>query len=263
MARPADPRRAAVRRSTLSRILTGLAQGLKWLLVSLFISILIEWVGMVFWWEDQGSAHSQQMLANELQYLGADSYYSGWAAHRVQAARDFPDRVYDLVFERIGIMELVHWITPVPSPHESGIRPVLHRLHGSVSEYVVAAMQMDAGLYRTTDHPGPVIARVRAVRLGGTGGRSGAPGSQALGRWPGKLLCVSLRQESHAAVVPVRLGAVSGVTGQRAPVLDPPAVRAGVCPGGQDHGRYLQEVPLNPVRNLRRSTVSCRVPVRC
>ncbi len=142
MARPADPRRAAVRRSTLSRILTGLAQGLKWLLVSLFISILIEWVGMVFWWEDQGSAHSQQMLANELQYLGADSYYSGWAAHRVQAARDFPDRVYDLVFERIGIMELVHWITPVPSPHESGIRPVLHRLHGSVSEYVVAAMQM-------------------------------------------------------------------------------------------------------------------------
>ena len=142
MARPTDPRRAVVRRGTFSRILTGLAQGLKWLLVSLFISILIEWTGMVFWWEEQGAAHSRQMLANELCWLGTGFHQNGWMGHIGNHAYHLSDRVYSLLFERTGIVELVHWITPAPSPHESGIRAVLHRLHAPVSEYVVAAMQM-------------------------------------------------------------------------------------------------------------------------
>ncbi len=142
MARPADPRRTVVRRGTFSRILTGLAQGLKWLLVSLFISILIEWTGMVFWWEEQGAAHSRQMLTNELRWLGTGFHQNGWMGHIGNHAYHLSDRAYSLLFERTGIVELVHWITPAPSPHESGIRAVLHRLHAPVSEYVVAAMQM-------------------------------------------------------------------------------------------------------------------------
>ena len=31
---------------------------------------------------------------------------------------------------------------------------------------------------------------------------------------------------------------------QRTLVLGSPAVRARLCPGSQDHGRYLQEVPV-------------------
>ena len=92
MTRPADPRRTLARRSTFSRALTGLARCLKWLLVSLLISILIEWVGMVFWWEEQGLAHSRQMLVNELQYLGTDLDHGGWAAQEgfhVQDQRGF------------------------------------------------------------------------------------------------------------------------------------------------------------------------------
>lgn len=142
MARPVDPRRAVVRRSALSRVLTGLAQGLKWLLLSLLASILVEWIGMAFWWEEQGLAHSRQMLADELRYLGADSGHGGWAAHRVQAARDLSDQAYGLVFERTGLVELVHWVTPAPSPDESGIRAGLHRLYAPVAEFVMAAMQM-------------------------------------------------------------------------------------------------------------------------
>ena len=142
MARPADPRRTAVRRGTFSRILSGLAQALKWLLVSLLLSILIEWVGMRFWWEAQGPAHSRQMLANELRWLGTGFHQGGWAAHIGHQAYDLSGQVYRLLFEWTGIVELIHWITPAPSPHESGIRVVLHRLHAPVSEYVVAALQM-------------------------------------------------------------------------------------------------------------------------
>jgi len=142
MARPADPRRTAVRRSTFSRVLTGLAQALKWLLVSLLLSILIEWIGMGFWWEAQGPAHSQQMLANELRWLGTGVHQEGWMARIGHQAYGLSDRVYNLLFEQTGIVELVRWITPAPSPHESGIRPVLHRLHAPVSGYVVVALQM-------------------------------------------------------------------------------------------------------------------------
>ncbi len=142
MARPTDPRRTVVQRGTFSRILASLAQGLKWLLLSLCLSILIEWVGMVFWWEEQGAAHSRQMLANELRWLGAGVHQGGWMAHIASHAHHSSDRVYSLLFERTGIMELLHWIIPTPSPHESGIRAVLHHLHAPVSEYVVVAMQI-------------------------------------------------------------------------------------------------------------------------
>lgn len=142
MTRPADPRRTVIRRSTLSRALTGLAQCLKWLLVSLFISILVEWVGMVFWWPEQGLAHSQQMLVNELRYLGTEVYRRAGAAYSVQMAYHLADRVHDVIFEWTGLVELIYWITPLPSANESGIRPVLHRLYIPASEFVLAAMQM-------------------------------------------------------------------------------------------------------------------------
>ncbi|MDE0410812.1 MAG: TIGR03747 family integrating conjugative element membrane protein [Gammaproteobacteria bacterium] len=142
MAKPADPRRAVVRRGTFSSLLAGLAQGPKWLLLSLLLSILIEWAGMMFWWEAQGAAHSRQMLANELHWLGTGVQQEGWMAHISNQAYSLPDRAYSLLFEQTGIVELVHWITPAPSPHESDIRAVLHRLHAPISEYVVAAMQM-------------------------------------------------------------------------------------------------------------------------
>ena len=106
-----------------------------------------------------------------------------------------------------------------------------------------------------------IHARVRAVRLGGAGGRSGASGPSALGRRPGKLLRVSLCQESFPAVVPVRLGTVPGVARQRAPVLDTPAIRAGVCLGSQDHGQHLQEVSVAPAGNRFAGLVFTGFPV--
>ena len=39
------------------------------LIASLLFSILIEWAGVIFFWEDQGWRHSQGMLINELGWL--------------------------------------------------------------------------------------------------------------------------------------------------------------------------------------------------
>lgn len=74
---PRDPRRPVAQPGTVSRLLTGIAQCLKWLFLSLLFSILVEWIGMAFWWEEQGLGHSRQMLVNELQFLGTD-FHRSW-----------------------------------------------------------------------------------------------------------------------------------------------------------------------------------------
>ena len=142
MAEPTDPRRPVARPGAVSRVLTGIAQCLKWILVSLVFSILIEWVGMVFWWEEQGLAHSRQMLVNELQFLGADFHRSWLTAHPMQFASDLSDRFYYFAFEWTGIVDLIQWITPPPIIEEPGMRPVLHTLYRPVADFVLAGMQI-------------------------------------------------------------------------------------------------------------------------
>src|SRR5210317_1113932 len=122
VAEPADPRRSVASPGMFSRILTGIAQCFKWLFLSLVFSILVEWIGMVFWWEEQGLVHSRQMLVNELQFLGTDFHRSWLTAHPMQFASDLSDRFYYIAFEWTRIVDLIQWITPVSYPEESGVR---------------------------------------------------------------------------------------------------------------------------------------------
>ncbi|EEB8600453.1 TIGR03747 family integrating conjugative element membrane protein [Salmonella enterica] len=42
------------------------------LLASLFFSLLIEYVGLIFWWPEQGSLHARGMMETELGYLSSN-----------------------------------------------------------------------------------------------------------------------------------------------------------------------------------------------
>ena len=55
-----------------------------WLLLSLLISIMIEWVGMVWFWPEQGAGHSQTVLTSDIVHLDARLYgHSLTIKHRV------------------------------------------------------------------------------------------------------------------------------------------------------------------------------------
>lgn len=142
MAQANDPRQPVARPGALSRVLTGFAQCLKWLFLSLVFSILVEWVGMLCWWEAQGLDHSRQMLVNELHYLGTDFHRSWITDQPMVFAGNLSDRVYQVAFEWTGLVDLIQWLTPIPPPEESGMRPLLHRLYRLVSDYVMAAIQI-------------------------------------------------------------------------------------------------------------------------
>ena len=65
----ADPRRTAVRQGLFTKGLATVSQAILWLLFSLLFSIIVEWVGMLLWWPEQGLDHSRTMLAKEIGYL--------------------------------------------------------------------------------------------------------------------------------------------------------------------------------------------------
>lgn len=142
MVEPRDPRRPVTQPGMISRLLTGIAQCFKWLIVSLVFSILVEWIGMMFWWEEQGLNHSRQMLVVELQYLGADFHRSWITAQPMEFARNVSDSIYHYAFEWTGLIDLLQWVTPKPLAEESGARPLLHSFYRPVSDFVLAAMQV-------------------------------------------------------------------------------------------------------------------------
>ncbi|NIB44040.1 TIGR03747 family integrating conjugative element membrane protein [Pseudomaricurvus alkylphenolicus] len=137
-----DPRNRVVQRGFWSNLLTGFAQCLKWLVVSLLFSIIVEWIGMTFWWEAQGIDHSQQMLANELSFLGTDVQHSLLTDNPTTYADSLSKWFHVLLFEYTRILELIEWLSPEPAPGEKGIRLVLRNLYWPMSEYVAAAVQI-------------------------------------------------------------------------------------------------------------------------
>ena len=95
MAEPlADPRRRVVEGGLISKSLTAIAKIIQWLLLSLVFSILIEWVGMVLWWPEEGIEHSRTMLAREISYLDTDFQRSVVTSDPAQFAKRFADNTY-------------------------------------------------------------------------------------------------------------------------------------------------------------------------
>ncbi len=138
----ADPRRTAIRRGLISNGLTAAAQAIKWLLFSLVFSLVIEWVGMVLWWPEEGIAHSRTMLANEISYLDSDFRRSIVSSDPARFAKRVADSTYHYLFEVTQFTRFIRWVSPPPHPDEQGLRPTLHRIYRPLAEFVIAAMQV-------------------------------------------------------------------------------------------------------------------------
>ena len=53
----------------VGQLFSALVQLVAWLLISLLISITIEWIGMVWFWPEQGAQHAKRVLAADQAYL--------------------------------------------------------------------------------------------------------------------------------------------------------------------------------------------------
>ncbi len=57
------------KRTSVFQFLTGMVIVI---FISLLLSIIVEWIGMTFFWQDQGSKHSLSMLSAEINYVNKD-----------------------------------------------------------------------------------------------------------------------------------------------------------------------------------------------
>ena len=138
----ANPRRRVVQGGLISKSLTAVAKVMQWLLLSLLFSIIIEWAGMVLWWSEEGIEHSRAMLAKEISYLDTDFRRSIVTSDPARFAKGFADNTYHYLFEVTRFVDLIHWVSPTPTPNEPGVRPTLHKIYHSIAEFVIAMMQV-------------------------------------------------------------------------------------------------------------------------
>ncbi|OOZ45272.1 TIGR03747 family integrating conjugative element membrane protein [Solemya velum gill symbiont] len=137
-----DPRRTVVQQGLFTRGLATISQAILWLLFSLLFSIIVEWVGMVIWWPEQGLDHSRTMLAKEISYLDTDFRRSIVTSDPARFAKEVADGTYHYLFEVTRVVAFIHWVSPPSRQKEQGMRPTLHKIYWPLVEFVIAAMQV-------------------------------------------------------------------------------------------------------------------------
>ncbi len=109
-----------------------------WLIVSLLFSILIEWIGMTFWWDDEGAAHSRGMLTTEIGYLSGDLRRTALVSDTAAYARAFADTSYEWLWQRTGLARAIRRAANPPDA-ASALQQGIYNLYSAVADYVVAA----------------------------------------------------------------------------------------------------------------------------
>ena len=77
------------------------------LLISLFFSIVTEWIGLYFFWPEEGWHHSRDMLNSELEWISKSFTQSLLIQDPDHTARRIVGFVYEWCFEKTGLIE---WI---------------------------------------------------------------------------------------------------------------------------------------------------------
>lgn len=106
---------------------------------SLVLAILLEWIGMLFIWSDQGSHHAEQMLSYELDQLSSDFRRSIVMDAPVQTARRLIKWTHEHVVVQSGLREWIELSLSGTEERRAGFRRLLKMAYAAVEPYAVAA----------------------------------------------------------------------------------------------------------------------------
>lgn len=78
------------------------------MLISLFLSIVFEWIGLYFFWSEQGYHHARDMMFVELDWISDDFTDSFIIAEPGLTASQLIEKAYQVGFVDTGIMDFFH-----------------------------------------------------------------------------------------------------------------------------------------------------------
>ncbi|WP_101776040.1 TIGR03747 family integrating conjugative element membrane protein [Pasteurella oralis] len=87
----------------------------KTVILSLFLSILIEWLCITFLWPEEGHLHSKRVMQEEFSWFSAEFQYSLIYSYPVSLAENTITILYNWLFIKTGIQR---WLN---NPHQSEI----------------------------------------------------------------------------------------------------------------------------------------------
>ncbi|MGV6989222.1 TIGR03747 family integrating conjugative element membrane protein [Testudinibacter sp. P80/BLE/0925] len=109
-----------VRQGLFSRLFSLFSRILGVLIISLILSILFEWIGITWFWPDEGYRHSQQMMLTEISWFTSDFTQSLLHTSPHGFAEYVITQVHEYLFVKTG---LARWLEA-------------QHAHGSMSYYV-------------------------------------------------------------------------------------------------------------------------------
>lgn len=88
----------------LSSIVGAFFEVMMWLILSLLLSIIMEWIGITFWWKDQGAVHSLDLYRAEIKNLavGLQPIFGGFVP--AETASSAINQFYTKVWQDSGIL---------------------------------------------------------------------------------------------------------------------------------------------------------------
>lgn len=122
--------------SAILRWMTGI---IGFLLLGWLLAIVVEWIGLLWWWREEGILHAQQAMAQELAFLGRDSERSLLGSHPAVFARRCADTVHFWLFEWTGLMDGLQWLAQ-PAAQGDPVRAMWHGFYGAVEPFVLTAI---------------------------------------------------------------------------------------------------------------------------
>ncbi len=150
MAQATPAPQQAVEPGVIGGFFLGAVKVLGWLVLGLVFSILAEWLGMTFWWPEEGPHHSRRMLEAELGYLEGSVPRSLVSTDPAGFARRLADGFYHYGFEVTGIASGVERLNAPAQPQDATRLKISRILYAPASSYLLAAI---------------TITQVYAVRL--------------------------------------------------------------------------------------------------
>ena len=103
------------KRGVISKTIDNFFKVLGLLIFSALISIIIEWIGMTFYYPDEGYHHAQSMLEREIGYLGSALEGDSLNGEAIETASNHVNDTVTFLFIDSGLVDtLVSAKTPAP-----------------------------------------------------------------------------------------------------------------------------------------------------
>jgi len=137
-----NPPPAETERSVVGSLLTFLAKAVQWLLLALVCAVLLEWVGMIWWWPAECVQHSQRTLEVERVHLGTAFPRHLVSTSPVQFANNVGRRLSHVCFTLTRLDQVIEWATTPPAADEARPKKAIRQVVYGISRYLIAAEQI-------------------------------------------------------------------------------------------------------------------------